>query len=70
MVEDNNEFVIELTDGKNNRLPQEPKEETDLLKADNKFIILVAIDSGVDINALNEIVSISGVTPQSTSNDV
>ena len=60
----NNEFIILLTDGKNNRVPPEPKDEADLLKADNKFIIVVAIGNGVDIAALNEIASVSGGTPQ------
>jgi hypothetical protein len=60
----NNEFVILLTDGNNNRVPPKPKDEANLLKSDNKFIIFVAIGSGVDINALNEIASVSGGTPQ------
>jgi hypothetical protein len=53
-----------LTDGNNNRVPPKPKDEANLLKSDNKFIIFVAIGSGVDINALNEIASVSGGTPQ------
>jgi Mg-chelatase subunit ChlD len=57
----NNEFVIVLTDGKNNRVPPEPQDEADLLKADNKTIIVVAIGSGVNMTSLNEIASGSGV---------
>ena len=59
----NNELVILLTDWNNNRVPPEPKDEADLLKSD-KFIIVVAIGSGVDINALSEIASVSRGTPQ------
>jgi uncharacterized protein YegL len=50
-----------MTDGRNNRVPPEPKDEADLLKADNKIIIVVAIGSAVNMTALNEIASSSGV---------
>jgi hypothetical protein len=46
-----------MTDGRNNRLPPEPKDEADLLKADNKTIIVVAI--GMEVQCLKHLMKIA-----------